>query len=87
VNETKNMSECAMSTGNHDVLATGGAVFIGSHLVDRLIGIGCDVVVVDNLSVGRLENLNRWLKSSWFKLARARSHNYWELHKIVKVQL
>jgi UDP-glucose 4-epimerase len=39
------------------VLVTGGAGFIGSHLVDALAARGDDVVVVDNLSVGRRENL------------------------------
>ncbi len=36
---------------------TGGAGFIGSHLVDRLIADGHEVTVIDNLSSGRLENL------------------------------
>jgi UDP-glucose 4-epimerase len=40
------------------VLVTGGAGFIGSHLVDALIQRGHRVVVVDNLSTGRLENVN-----------------------------
>lgn len=40
------------------VLVTGGAGFIGSHLVDRLIEEGANVVVVDNLSSGRKENVN-----------------------------
>lgn len=39
------------------VLVTGGAGFIGSHIVDRLIEEGYWVRVVDNLSSGRLENL------------------------------
>lgn len=39
------------------VLVTGGAGFIGSHLVDRLISQGDDVTVIDNLAVGRRENL------------------------------
>ncbi|MGC9310577.1 MAG: NAD-dependent epimerase/dehydratase family protein, partial [Candidatus Aenigmatarchaeota archaeon] len=34
------------------VLVTGGAGFIGSHLADRLIDIGQEVIVVDNLSSG-----------------------------------
>ena len=38
-------------------LVTGGAGFIGSHLVERLLGEGCRVKVLDNCSVGRLENL------------------------------
>lgn len=37
---------------------TGGAGFIGSHLVDRLIELGAKVTVVDNLSSGRQENIN-----------------------------
>ena len=39
-------------------LVTGGAGFIGSHLVDRLLEDGYRVVVVDNLSTGKLKNLN-----------------------------
>jgi len=41
------------------VLVTGGAGFIGSHIVDRLVQEGHDVVVVDNLSTGKRRNLNR----------------------------
>ena len=39
------------------VLVTGGASFIGSHLVDALVAKGAEVRVVDNLSSGRRENL------------------------------
>ena len=41
------------------VLVTGGAGFIGSHLVDRLLALGHRVVVIDDLSRGRLHNLNK----------------------------
>ncbi|MCL4441910.1 MAG: NAD-dependent epimerase/dehydratase family protein [Firmicutes bacterium] len=40
------------------VLVTGGAGFIGSHTVDKLIEKGAEVVVVDDLSAGKAENLN-----------------------------
>ncbi len=39
------------------ILVTGGAGFIGSHLVERLLERGDDIFVVDDLSTGRLENL------------------------------
>lgn len=39
------------------ILVTGGAGFIGSHTVDRLLKDGAEVTVIDNCSTGRLENL------------------------------
>lgn len=41
------------------ILVTGGAGFIGSHLVDRLMGDGHMILVVDDLSTGRADNLPR----------------------------
>jgi UDP-glucose 4-epimerase len=41
-----------------NIMVTGGAGFIGSNLVDRLIEEGHKVVVIDNLSTGKKENLN-----------------------------
>ena len=40
------------------IIVTGGAGFIGSNLVDALVERGDEVVVIDNLSTGRRENLN-----------------------------
>lgn len=42
------------------VVVTGGAGFIGSHTVDHLIGLGCRVVVLDDFSTGKRENLAQW---------------------------
>ena len=46
------------------VTVTGGASFIGSHLVDKLVHLGADVSVIDNLSSGKKENLSQ----SWDKI-------------------
>jgi len=57
--------------GNGDrVLVTGGAGFIGSHLVDALMDRGCEVVVFDNLSSGSLDNVAKWLNNCNFKFVR-----------------
>ena len=39
------------------ILVTGGAGFIGSHIAEYLVQRGDDVTVLDNLSIGRKENL------------------------------
>ena len=38
-------------------IVTGGAGFIGSHLTDLLVASGCEVVVIDSMAAGRMENL------------------------------
>jgi UDP-glucose 4-epimerase len=48
------------------ILVTGGCGFIGSHLVDKLIDLDHEVVVVDNLSMGKRENLNP--KARFYKI-------------------
>lgn len=53
------------------VLVTGGAGFIGSHLVDRLVGYGSIVVVVDNLITGSRNNLTQALSSDLCQLIEA----------------
>ena len=50
------------------VLVTGGAGFVGSHLVDRLVKDGHDVTVYDNLSTGRKEFLASHLREGRIRL-------------------
>ncbi len=45
---------------DRQILVTGGAGFIGSHTVDRLVAEGCRVVVLDDFSSGTLANLAGW---------------------------
>jgi UDP-glucose 4-epimerase len=49
---------------------TGGAGFIGSHLVDRLMRMDCFVRVVDDLSGGVLDNVKGWVDSERFEFVR-----------------
>jgi nucleoside-diphosphate-sugar epimerase len=56
------------------VLVTGGASFIGSHLVDALVARGASVRVVDDLSSGSLENLRGPLASRAIELVEADLH-------------
>ena len=54
-----------------DAVVTGGAGFIGSHLVERLVADGRRVTVIDNLSTGRLQNLAALRGSPRLKFVRA----------------
>lgn len=55
-----------MNLRNKKFLVTGGAGFIGSHTVDALVKKGARVIVIDNLSTGRKENLNS--KTKFYEL-------------------
>lgn len=52
------------------VLVTGGAGFIGSHIVDALVARGEHVVVLDDLSTGKVENISAHLDSGRIELAK-----------------
>jgi len=51
-------------------LITGGAGFIGSHLADRLIAEGIEVVVIDNLSTGNLKNIESLQGKTGFEFVK-----------------
>lgn len=52
------------------IVVTGGAGFVGSHLVDKLIGRGDEVIVIDNFFTGRKENLVHLFSNPRFELIR-----------------
>lgn len=52
------------STSWQRVLITGGAGFVGSHLAEALVERGCRVTVIDDLSTGRFENIQRLVEKT-----------------------
>ncbi|KAK1866193.1 hypothetical protein I4F81_008713 [Pyropia yezoensis] len=57
-------------TSHKRILVTGGAGFIGSHLVDRLMEEGNEVIVVDSLFTGKKSNIERWRDHPRFEFFR-----------------
>ena len=52
------------------VLVTGGAGFLGSHLCERLLNDGCDVLCVDNFYSGTKDNVAALMGNPHFELMR-----------------
>src|SRR3954452_4060327 len=59
-----------MSTQSKRVLVTGGAGFLGSHLCERLLAQGAEVLCVDNFFPGRVSNVMHLLDNPLFELLR-----------------
>ena len=51
-------------------LITGGAGFVGSHLVDRLMEAGDEVICLDNYFTGNKANIARWIAHPCFEMIR-----------------
>ena len=64
-----------MNWRNTRTLVTGGASFIGSHLVDALLQQGARVRVVDNLSSGHLDNIRRHIDAGDVEFIHADLHD------------
>ncbi len=52
------------------ILVTGGAGFIGSHLIDRLMNDGHEVICLDNFYTGHKRNIVQWMNNPYFELIR-----------------
>ena len=65
-------------------LITGGAGFIGSHLADLLIKLNFEVIVIDNLSIGRSENISHLVKDSKFTFEQVDICNFNLIESIFK---
>ena len=52
------------------ILVTGGAGFLGSHLCERLLQEGNDVICVDNLFTGSKENIRHLMQNPYFEFIR-----------------
>jgi len=52
------------------ILVTGGAGFLGSHLCERLLNEGNDILCVDNFFTGRKENIAHLMKNPYFEIMR-----------------
>ncbi len=52
------------------VLVTGGAGFLGSHLIDRLMAQGHEVICLDNFYTGHKRNILKWIGHPYFELIR-----------------
>jgi nucleoside-diphosphate-sugar epimerase len=72
-----------MKNARH-VLVTGGAGFIGSHLVGRLLNDGKTVVVIDDFSTGSLENLRAVKKNPRLKIVRSKISECKQLPELAK---
>jgi UDP-glucose 4-epimerase len=69
---------------NLKILVTGGAGFVGSHLVDHFLQGGYDVVVFDNFYSGKIENVKRYVDDRNFHLIKGDVRSSEDVEKAIK---
>jgi UDP-glucose 4-epimerase len=82
---TENQARAAVELVGKNVLVTGGAGFVGSHIVDELLSAGAErVVVIDNLVRGRRENLDHATASGRVRLVHGDMRDHALLNGLVQ---
>ena len=67
----------------NNILVTGGAGFIGSHLCETLANLGRDITIIDNLSSGSRNNLRELSKSRGVKLIVGDCKDFADVRKAI----
>lgn len=73
-----------MNWGKRKVLVTGGASFVGSHLVDELVAQGAEVRIAEDFSSGKRENIDGYLKERRIELLQGDLRNQSFAERAVK---
>jgi nucleoside-diphosphate-sugar epimerase len=79
-----NEGECPLTPKDWRILVTGGAGFIGSHVVDKLIKADAEVTVLDNLDTGKMENLAQHEQNRDFHFVKGDIRNFETVKPLVK---
>ena len=65
-------------------MVTGGAGFIGSHLCEKLIGLGHKVICFDNLSTGKMENISSVINNPNFTFIKGNANIIKDIEPVFK---